>query len=147
MGGYHSFLYAGYPLSHVFFIFENIDTRYITEVTRALCSFDLLLRVQDLLRRIDDPLDLGMALLDNILHPLCCLLQVIRQDGLFQGHLPQILVVRLPCILDTSVGVGRCFRRAVNGGAARFSGRRGHWDLDGERVGRFGGERGQRVGR
>lgn len=77
----------------------------------------MLLTFQDLLRTIAYPLDLRMALLDDILHAHLRLLQIIWQHIPIQLEFPQPLVMLLPRYLDLLVCLLCCLDRRVNRGA------------------------------
>jgi hypothetical protein len=100
-----------------------------------------LLTLEHSLRPIRNPLDLGMPLLNYLLHALLRLLQIIGQHFAIQLVLPQHLVVLLPRYLYHLVCTLRSLYRGIDSCAARLACWRWERDLDCERVGRFGRER------
>jgi hypothetical protein len=71
-----------------------------------------------------------MPPLNDILHHLLRLLQVIRQHRLVHLILPQLLVMCGSRVLDAFVGGFGGLVGGIEGGLARFAGRRGDGDGD-----------------
>jgi hypothetical protein len=87
-----------------------------------------LLRLEHLLRAIDNPFHFGMALLDHLFHLLPRLLQVVWQDALVELVLSQLLVMVLARLRDPFVRHLRGLRCLLDSRAAGFA-RRG-WERD-----------------